>query len=262
MDGMLGASEGANELRELMQLMNKRCKNTGETSLIVLEIDRRKMLIAEVGVSPPGDDVTTSVLLAAMDPSTRSHVSSKLNMEELTYPPLRQAVMAHCTLQSNNSRSSGPVAMDIGSIGSVADETGAPPQGNLSQEPEWSYDEFGWPVDEQGWQVEGYFDQLNFVATGNKGGKGKGKIAIVVAKQVTLHASARKRVKGKARGHTTRVRAKGREPVGHAVGRTIRRKLVRKGQERGREKGTRASRHKAKATGTQDGTHRSGCSTR
>ena len=165
----------ANELRELMQLMNKRCKNTAETQLIVVEIDRRKMIISECGGDPPDDDITTSVLLMSMDGATRSHVSGKMDMEDMEYSALRQTVMAYCTLQANTSRtgSSQAVPMDIGSIASVADSVA--PSSNVDQ-PDWSYDEQGWPVDESGNHFDGYYDeQLNFVANGTKGNKGKGK---------------------------------------------------------------------------------------
>ena len=62
------------ELSELTQLQNKRCKNAAETSLIVLEIDRRT-----------SDDLLTSVLWMAMDPGTRSRVSGKIDVEEADY---------------------------------------------------------------------------------------------------------------------------------------------------------------------------------
>ena len=68
------------ELAELKQLQDKRCKNVAETSLIVLEINRRTMLLAEAGGSPPSDDLLTSVLWMAMNPGTRSHVSGKIDV--------------------------------------------------------------------------------------------------------------------------------------------------------------------------------------
>ena len=68
------------ELAELTQLQNKRCKNAAETSLIVLEIDRRTMLLEETGGSPPSDDMLTSVLWMAMGPGARSHVSGKIDV--------------------------------------------------------------------------------------------------------------------------------------------------------------------------------------
>ena len=40
------------ELGELMSLRDKRCKNTNETALIVLELDRRKKIISEAGGKP------------------------------------------------------------------------------------------------------------------------------------------------------------------------------------------------------------------
>ena len=41
------------ELGELMSLRDKRCKNTQETALIVLELDRRKKIIAMAGANRP-----------------------------------------------------------------------------------------------------------------------------------------------------------------------------------------------------------------
>ena len=43
------------EVEELMALQNKRCKTASETSLILMEIERRQRLIAEIGGNPPGD---------------------------------------------------------------------------------------------------------------------------------------------------------------------------------------------------------------
>ena len=62
------------EVAGLMALQNKRCKNASETSLILLEIDRRQRLIAEIGGVPPGDEMLVDALWMAMEPGTRSHV--------------------------------------------------------------------------------------------------------------------------------------------------------------------------------------------
>ena len=66
------------EVADLMALQNKRCKNAAETFLLLLEIDRRQKLIAEIGGTPVGEEMLVNVLWMAMDPSTRSHVSRKL----------------------------------------------------------------------------------------------------------------------------------------------------------------------------------------
>ena len=50
------------ELGELTMLQNKRCKSTAETAMIVLEIDRRKRIIAMIGGKPPDEDVCISIL--------------------------------------------------------------------------------------------------------------------------------------------------------------------------------------------------------
>ena len=62
------------EVADLMALQNKRCKTASETFLILLDIDRRQRLIAEIGGNPPGDEMLVNVLWMAMDPGTRSHV--------------------------------------------------------------------------------------------------------------------------------------------------------------------------------------------
>ena len=50
------------EIAELTQLQNKLCKNTAETALVVLEVDRRKRLIEEIGGQTPHNDIVVSVL--------------------------------------------------------------------------------------------------------------------------------------------------------------------------------------------------------
>ena len=73
------------EVAELSALQNKRCKNATETSLILLDIDRRRKRIAEIGGQDPSNDTLVSVLWMSMDAGSRSHVSGKLNVAEVTY---------------------------------------------------------------------------------------------------------------------------------------------------------------------------------
>ena len=80
------------ELGELMSLRDKRCKNTQETALIVLELDRRKKIIAMAGGKPPDEDVTINILWMSMDPSTKAHVTGKVDMDSVNYVELRQIV--------------------------------------------------------------------------------------------------------------------------------------------------------------------------
>lgn len=61
------------EIADLMAPQHKRCKNVSETSMILLELDRRQRLITEIGGEPPSNDTTVNVLWMAMDPGTRSH---------------------------------------------------------------------------------------------------------------------------------------------------------------------------------------------
>ena len=67
------------EVADLMALHNKRCKTASETSLILLEIDRRQRLITEIGGNPLGDEMLVNVFCMAMYPDTRRHVSGKLD---------------------------------------------------------------------------------------------------------------------------------------------------------------------------------------
>ena len=67
------------EIAELMALQNKPCKNVTETSLVLLELDRRHRLISEIGGDPPSNDTLVNVLWMAMDPGTRSNISGKID---------------------------------------------------------------------------------------------------------------------------------------------------------------------------------------
>ena len=166
------------EIAELNALQNKRCKSAAETSVILLEVDRRRRLIVEIGGQEPSNDTLANVLWLAMGPGTRDHVSSKLeDATTVEYKELKTAIMRHVSLV-NATRPSRPVAMDIGSIASVvAEGSGGPASAVPQPEAEWlAVDEAGWPVDEEGYKIEGYFasdtnGQLNFV---KGGGKGKG----------------------------------------------------------------------------------------
>ena len=82
---------------------NKTCKNAAETSLIVFEIDRRTILIAEAEGVAPSDDLLTSVLCIAMDPGTRSHASGKIDVEKADYNTLRKTVAGHTNLEGEEA---------------------------------------------------------------------------------------------------------------------------------------------------------------
>ena len=77
------------ELGELMSLRDKRCKNTQETALIVLELYRRTKIIAMAGGKPPDEDVAINILWMSMDPSTKVHVTGKVDMDSVNYVELR-----------------------------------------------------------------------------------------------------------------------------------------------------------------------------
>ena len=86
------------EIAERMSLQNKRCKNALETSLVLLEVDRRKRLIEEIGGQPPFNDTLVNVLWMAMDQSTRSHISGKLDPASVEFQDMKQAILQHTTL--------------------------------------------------------------------------------------------------------------------------------------------------------------------
>ena len=86
------------ELSELNQLQNKRCKNAAETTLILMEVDRWKRIIEEIGGKAPSNDTVIGVLWMAMGPPTRTHVSGKLDAQEVVYSDLREAVIKHTSL--------------------------------------------------------------------------------------------------------------------------------------------------------------------
>ena len=81
------------EIAELTALQNKRCKNATETSLILLDIDRRKKLIQEIGGTPPSDDTLVSVLWVAMDSKSRDHIFSKLDPQAVGFVEMRTALL-------------------------------------------------------------------------------------------------------------------------------------------------------------------------
>ena len=157
------------EIAELTLLQNKRCKNAAETNLIVLEVDRRKRIIEEFGGQIPSNDILVSVLWCAMDADTRNHVPRKLDVADVVYCDLKQAVCLHTNLVGATSTRS-PTAMDIGSIATVVVVDGVevvaqPPAPQAAPHPEQkatehlcSVDAEGWPIDVEGWHIEGYFD--------------------------------------------------------------------------------------------------------
>ena len=123
-----------------------------------------------------------------MGPTTRAHVTGKVDMDTVGFVELRQVAQSFCNLFSstnNSGKGGGVIAMNIGSIASVPGTSGGSvlsdgvclEKGDQDITPTvWSLDEAGWPVDEEGWPLDGQLvpqadGQLNFVK-GN--GKGKG----------------------------------------------------------------------------------------
>ena len=112
------------EVSGLMSFQNKRCKQTAETALILLEMGRRQKLIAEIGGTPVANEMLVNVLWMSMDPGTRSCVSSKIDAStDVDFQVMKEVVMRHTTLvgATSGSSASRSSAMDIGSIASVTD---------------------------------------------------------------------------------------------------------------------------------------------
>ena len=77
--------KGLKELFELTTLQNKRCKNPAETATIIMEIDRRKRIISDIGGKAPDDDVCRNIVWASMDSATKAHVTGKLDMDTVCF---------------------------------------------------------------------------------------------------------------------------------------------------------------------------------
>ena len=92
------------EIAELMDLRNKRCKNAAETNLVLLEVNRRKMLIEDIGGETPSDDTLTNVMWMSMDPATKSHVSTKLDPSTVLWVDMKETIMRHTTLVGATGR--------------------------------------------------------------------------------------------------------------------------------------------------------------
>ena len=82
------------EIAEPMALQNNRCKNVTETSMVLLELDRRHRLISEIGGEPPSNDMLANVLWMAMDPGTRSHISGKMDAtSNVEFQEVKETIM-------------------------------------------------------------------------------------------------------------------------------------------------------------------------
>ena len=94
-----------------------------------MEIDRRKRIIEEIGGVAPGNDTLVGILWVAMDGPTRSHVSGKLDVAEVLYVDLREAVLKHAGLVGATSQQRSATSMDV----SATAEAG----GEKAEQEEW-----------------------------------------------------------------------------------------------------------------------------
>ena len=79
-----------------------------ETALIVFELHRKKKIIAMSGGKPPDENVTIKILWMSMDPTTKAHVTGKIDMDTVGYVELRQIVQSYTNLiNSTTSRGKG-----------------------------------------------------------------------------------------------------------------------------------------------------------
>ena len=176
------------ELSEINLLQNKRCKTAAETALVLLEIERRKMRILEIGGDAPPSDALVTVLWAAMDPNTTAYVAGKIDLDSMEYVELRQAVMTYTNLITSTTTRTGPAAMDISAIESVTTDSKsivpsdvASSQGQGSQQEEWNQSAHAGDWSGDTYWTEGEADwcgehQQGEQINGIKGkGKGKGK---------------------------------------------------------------------------------------
>ena len=117
--------------------------------MVLLELDRRHRLIAEIGGDPPSNDTLVNVLWMTMDPGSRSHISGKIDAaSNVKFQEMKEAIMKHATLvgaTSGGGVSKSTTAMDVSSIGSVTDTA----QNQSAGEPpavDWAMGETGWPM--------------------------------------------------------------------------------------------------------------------
>ena len=95
----------------------KKCKNIQETSILLLELERRIEEVVETRGDPPDNTWMTTILLTAMDERTRTHCSTGLR-EDTSFMSMETIVLAFIHLVSGTSTvHKSKDAVDIDQIG-------------------------------------------------------------------------------------------------------------------------------------------------
>ena len=109
------------QLCELAVLGHKKCKSPQDTSIFILELERRIQEVVETSGEAPGDKWMSTSLLSGMDERTKWYCAAGIKRgASFTIP--KTAVMAFVNLVCGTSMPSKKDAMDIDQIGEEESE--------------------------------------------------------------------------------------------------------------------------------------------